>query len=450
MAQRQRALGDELPLETADRLTGPLARFLRIESATGVILFLAMVVALVLSNSALDDVLGKFWETPAGLHFGGVELSRSLRHWISDGLMTLFFFVVALELKRALVHGELRSFRMAAFSLAGALGGMLVPALIFLLLMYEKPGIRGFGTVMATDTAFVVGGLALLGSRIPISLRLFLLSLAVFDDVGAILVVAIGYGGALKWPALLVVAAVVAIIIAAARTGIRSLPVYSLLGAGLWLAFDASGIHPTVAGVVLGLMTPAREWVSNERLHAILERVLPGSNSRRSSGDGTDHADIRRARRAAAEAISPVDRLEMRMHPWSAFVIMPLFALANAGVRIPWTDLGNPLTGAVFAGLTVGKPVGVVGVSWLAARVGLARRPEGLTWSILAAGSLLTGIGFTMSIFIAGLAFDPAMLRAAKVGIFAASIVSGAAGLSMLAWMTSERKVRQADETGPD
>jgi NhaA family Na+:H+ antiporter len=437
---------DKLPHELADKFTGPFARFLKIESATGVFLLVATVAALTLSNSPLSNISARFWETSVGFHLGAVDFSRSLRHWINDALMTLFFFVVALELKRELVHGELRGFRSAAFSFAGALGGMLAPASLYVSLMYSQPGLPGWGTVMATDTAFVVGALALLGSRIPASLRLFLLSLAIFDDIGAIVVVALGYGRELSWYALAVMAGLVGAIFGAARAGIRTVSVYWFLGAGLWLAFDASGIHPTVAGVVLGLMTPARVWVTDQRLHAILERVLSYPEGEHWSGDTTDRADLRRASVAAKEALSPVERLEMMLHPWSGFVIMPLFALANAGVRLSWADLATPITGAVFAGLAVGKPIGVIALSWLAARVGLAARPTGLKWSVLAAGALLTGIGFTMSLFIAALAFEPAALGAAKIGILTASTVSGAAGLMALTWLTSPKKKRHRTE----
>lgn len=426
----------DLPPELADRFTRPFARFLKVEAATGVLLAVAAVAALIVSNSPWSQPFLRFWETPVGLTWGAIDFSRPLRHWINDGLMTLFFFVVALELKRALVRGELRNRRMAAFSLAGALGGMLAPASLYLALMVGQPGVHGWGTVMATDTAFVMGALALLGSRIPSSLRLFLLSLAIFDDVGAILVVAIGYGSALHWPALVLAAGLLVTVYGAARAGIRGVPVYVLLGVAVWLAFDASGLHPTVAGVVLGLMTPAREWVSNERLHSILERVLSPPVGDDASTVAAGRADLGRAGVAAREAVSPVERLELKLHPWSGFVIMPIFALANAGVDISWTGIKDPIVLAVLAGLVLGKPIGVVGLSWLAARTGLATRPAGLKWSVLTAGSVLTGIGFTMSLFIAGLAFAPAMLAAAKTGILAASVVAGVSGVLALWWLT--------------
>ena len=431
----------DLPPEIADRFTRPFARFLKIKAAAGGMLLLATFAALILSNSTWSTPFLAFWETPIGLHFGSLDVTRSLRHWINDGLMTLFFFAVALELKRALVLGELRILRVAALSFAGALGGMLVPVCLYLALMTSQPGMHGWGTVVATDTAFVIGCLALLGSRVPPSLRLFLFSLAIFDDVGAILVVAVvGYGDTLNWAALALVALGLAAVVGAARIGIRSAPIYFLLGGVIWFCFDASGIHPTLTGVVLGLMTSTHRWVSDKRLHSILGRVLSYPRGDHWSGDTTDRRDLRRAGIAATEALSPEERLEMMLHPWVGFAIMPIFALANAGVRISGADVGQPVSAAIFAGLVFGKPIGVLTFSWLAVRLRLASRPFDLSWSLLAAGGLLTGIGFTMSLFIAGLAYTPTMLEAAKIGILTASVVSAAAGLLMLIWLTSRKR----------
>jgi NhaA family Na+:H+ antiporter len=425
----------------ADRFTRPFAEFLKIEAAAGIILLVATLAALILSNSAWSTPFLTFWETPIGLHFGSLDFTRSLRHWINDALLTLFFFVVALELKRELILGELRNLRMAALSFAGALGGMLVPAAFYLALMTGQPGMHGWGTVMATDTAFVIGCLALLGSRIPPTLRLFLLSLAIFDDVGAILVVAIGYGDALNWGALALGLLGLAVVAGTARIGIRSVPVFFLLGGLVWLCFDVSGVHPTIAGVVLGLMTPTRGWVSDERLRAILDRVLSYPIGDRWSGDTTERRDLQRAGTAVTETLSPVERLEIVLHPWVGFVIMPIFALANAGVAISGAHVGQPVSVAIFAGLVFGKPVGVLAFSWLVVRLGLATRAPGLSWPLLAAGGLLTGIGFTMSLFIAGLAYAPAMLDAAKVGILTGSVASAAAGVLMLAWLTTRKRI---------
>jgi NhaA family Na+:H+ antiporter len=304
-----------LPSEIADSFTKPFVRFFKIEAAAGAILLLATLAALILSNSAWSTRFIAVWETPIGGHFGSFDFTRSLRHWINDVLMTPFFFVVALELKREFVLGELRNYRMAALSFAGALGGMLAPASLYLALMRGQPGVHGWGTVMTSDTAFIVGCLALLGSRIPPSLRLFLLSLAVFDDVGAILVVAVGYGDALNWGALAVVALLLAGVIGAGRIGIRSVPVYFLLGALIWLGFNASGIHPTIAGVILGLMTPTTRWVSDDRLRALFRRVLSYPRGEHWSGDNPDRRDLVQARIAATEVLSPLERLEMMLHP---------------------------------------------------------------------------------------------------------------------------------------
>src|SRR5690606_20567679 len=430
----------DLPHAIADRVTKPLARFLKIEAAAGGLLLLAVLVALLLANSPWSVQFLKLWETPIGLHFGSLDFSRSLRHWINDGLMTFFFFVISLELKREIVLGELRNLRTAALPFAAALGGMLVPVAVYLALMSGQQGTHGWGTVMATDTAFVIGCLALFGSRIPPALRVFLLSLAIFDDVGAILVVAVGYGEALNWLALGLGLLGLGTVAGVAGLGIRSVPVYFLLGGVVWLCFDVSGVHATIAGVVLGLMTPTRVWVSDQRLRAILGRVLAYPGGERWSGDTANRRDLRQASRAVTESLSPVERLETMLHPWVGFAVMPVFALANAGVAITVEDIGQPVSLAIFAGLALGKPVGVFCFSWLAVRFGLVDRASSLSWPFLAAGAFLTGIGFTMSLFIAGLAYAPAMLDAAKLGILAGSVFSAVAGLAMLAWLTSRER----------
>lgn len=425
-----------LPREFADRFTRPVRRFLQIESAAGVLLLIATLVALLISSSPHAGPISGFWETPVGFRFGPHEYARSVRHWINDALMTLFFFVVALELKRELARGELRDLRKAAFPLAGALGGMIVPPVIYVGMLRGMPETHGWGTAMTTDTAFVLGGLALLGKRIPVSLRVFLLSLAIFDDVGAILVVAVAYGKALSWPALAATSCLVVLVLIAARAGVRSSAVYLLAGAALWIAVDASGLHPSIAGVLLGLMTPAREWISGDRLHRILERVAshPTAAHPRDAGERND---LRTAGVAAKEAISPVERLELRMHPWAAFLVMPVFALANAGVTLTWERLAHPVSVAVAIALVLGKPAGVLTMTLLAVRARVATRPRELPWSMIAAASVLTGIGFTMSIFIASLAFDRVTLEAAKVGILTASVISGSVGLLALMALTS-------------
>ncbi|HET7607736.1 MAG TPA: Na+/H+ antiporter NhaA [Gammaproteobacteria bacterium] len=433
-----------LPNEPIDRFTKPFLRFLRIEATAGAALLLAIMLALVISNSPWANSFHAFWLTPVGVRVGAADFSHSLKHWINDGLMTLFFFLVALELKREIVLGELRNPRVAALSIAGALGGMLVPAVIYVFLARGSAGMAGWGTVMATDTAFVIGCLAILGSRVPLSLRLFLLSLAIFDDIGAIVVVAIGYGEALNGWAVLLAGVGLTVVVGVGRIGVRNMALYSLLGGLIWLAFDASGIHPTLAGVALGLLTPARVWVTGHRLRAILAKALVPPAREQRSATAAEQENLRRARVATREAQSPVEQLERSLHPWVAFAILPVFALANGGVEISPENFNVSVAAAVFAGLVIGKPLGVVVVSFLAVRLGVAAKPAGLHWALIAAGGALTGIGFTMAVFIAELAFDDAMLNSAKIGILAASVVAAAIGLLALAWLTSRSAMRAA------
>lgn len=429
-----------LPKKFADRLTNPFVRFLHIESAGGVILLCLTVAALILSNSPWSDSFEHAWETPVGLQVGSLEFSRSLREWINDGLMTLFFFLVALELKRELVLGELRKPRMAALSIVAALGGMIVPAAIYLALESGQPGQHGWGTVMATDTAFVIACLALLGKRIPQSLRVFMLSVAIVDDIGAILVVAIGYSSHIAWWPLVMAALGLVIIRAIAMLGFRGFPLYFLVGVVIWLAVDASGIHATITGVMLGLMTPARRWVSDERLYAILGQVIAHPASSEGSGDTKDRQTLQMAEIATRETLSPVERLEIALHPWVGFVIMPLFAFANSGLTLSFGELDSSLSVAIFSGFVLGKPTGILLFCWLAIRLHIAIRPPDLSWRLLVGGSLLAGIGFTMALFIANIAFDKSLIDSAKLGIFLASVFSAVAGLALLRWLPARVK----------
>jgi NhaA family Na+:H+ antiporter len=422
-----------LPREPIDRVTGPLARFLRIETAGGAVLLVCTATALALSNSSWAPGFFAFWEMPVGFRLGPFALLHSARDWINDGLMTLFFFLVALELKRELALGELKNPRVAALSIAAAVGGMVIPATLYLVLQLGRPGEHGWGMVMATDTAFVIGCLALLGRRAPQGLRVFLLSLAVVDDIGAILVVAFGYSGEVSWTALAVGGVGLAAVRGIALLGVRSVPIYVLAGGLIWLTIEASGIHPTVTGVALGLLTPTRGWVNDRRLRAVLGRVLAYPPGDHWSGDTEERRALRSAVKAARETLSPVERLETTLHPWVAFGVMPLFALANAGVPVSIEGFADPVSLAVVVGFVLGKPLGIAGFAWLAVRSGLAVRPTELGWGALAGGGMLAGIGFTMALLIAGLAFEGTLLQAAKLGILAASLISAAGGLTLLA-----------------
>jgi len=422
----------ELPLDPVDALVNPLKRFLHIESASGILLILTTLSALIIANSPFSANYVAFWKTPFELRIGPLGMEHSLQHWINDGLMTIFFFVIGLEVKRELILGELRDLKQAALPIAAAIGGMVVPAAIYILLQHGAPGERGWGIPMATDIAFVVGCLTVLGSRIPGSLRVLLLSLAIADDIGAILVIAVGYTDHIGLTALAFGILGIGVIFGFMKIGIRNLAVYIILMILVWIAFHESGIHATIAGVIFGMITPAKAWISEGRLMKMYQKssqFLQGEGWRNS---GERYEVLRRMEKASRTTISPLERFEKELHPWVGFVIMPIFSLANSGVAISFSDFTSPVAIAVMLGLFVGKPVGIFLFIWLAIRFGVAKLPQGIGWGVITGGGLLAGIGFTMSIFIAGLALEGPLLDAAKVGILAGSILSAVAGITIL------------------
>lgn len=425
-------VADKLPIAPVEAFTRPLARFMAVESAGGLVLIACTVVALVLANSPAAGWWGHLWHTPVALRFGGFELAGELGHLVvNDILMTVFFFVVGLEIKRELVAGELRDPRKAALPVAAALGGMLVPAGVYMTLRWGQPDFRGWGTPMATDIAFVVGVMALLGPRVPAGLKILLLSLAIADDIGAVVVIAAFYNSHLDGAALALAGCGLGMVYLLRRLGVRATPVYAVVGIWVWLAVYRSGVHPIVAGVVLGLMTPCEVWVRRHALRLALMDLL--GQGRENEEEVAAH-DLTLLSFAAREAVSPLERLETQLHPWVGFVIMPMFALANAGVAVDPGVLGDPVAIAVGLGLLLGKPAGVVLFSFLAVRLGVARLPDGVNWWALLGGGFLAGIGFTMSLFVAGLAFpdSPHNLAAAKVGTLAGSVCSAAIGAVVL------------------
>ena len=425
-------MADPLPQIPIQRITKPLADFLHVEAAAGVVLVVASAVALFLANSDWSEGYLAIWETKFSIGFQ--PMSYSLKHWISDGLMVIFFFVIGLEVKRELVIGELQDIRKAVLPLAAAIGGMLVPAGLYLALQYGEPGQRGWGIPMATDIAFVVGCMAVLGSRVPSGLRVLLLSLAIADDIGAILVIAIGYTETIHWGPLLGAAVGLVVTYGMTRFGVRSVGLYAAVGVGVWLGFHESGIHATIAGVILGLMTPADRWVSEGRLQTVvvqMDEFLHGEWD----GESQRHAVLQRVQTAAREALSPLERLEHGLHPWMSFAIVPLFALANAGVPLELADLGEPIAVATVVGLFVGKPAGIFLATFIAVRAGWARLPDGVSWGVVIGGGFLAGIGFTVALFIGGLALEREALDVAKVGILSGSLASGVVGMGLLVWL---------------
>jgi NhaA family Na+:H+ antiporter len=436
--------GEEAPI---DRMLEPVARFLRIEAVSGVLLLICAAVAMLLANSPWREAVDRFWLADVGFDVGEAQFHLSLLHWINDGLMTVFFFVVGLEIKREIVIGELRQWRAAVLPIAAALGGMVAPALVFLSLQMGTPGEPGWGVPMATDIAFVVGVLTVLGRRVPQSLKLFLLTLAIVDDLGAILVIAVFYSGAVEWGWLALGVFGVAVVVALQRLGVWSIPAYAVAGAVLWYGVYHSGLHPTIAGVVLGLATPIVGRLMPTRpfeYAAMHVRDMPIGPEAMHNPEV--HHKLQTLDRLIELSRSPLQRLEHSLHGWVAFVVMPLFALANAGVHLHPSSLFEPLAWAVAAGLVVGKPLGILAASFLVARVGLARLPTDVTWLILLGGACLAGIGFTMSLFVSHLAFQGDLLGTAKFGVLAGSVASGLLGIAILVFALGRKEA----STGPN
>jgi NhaA family Na+:H+ antiporter len=424
------------------RFVRPFVRFTQVEASSGIVLLIAAVAAIIWANSAFSDTYFSLLDTHLTFEFGPVHLDESLHDIINDGLMAIFFFVVGLEIKRELILGDLREPKAAALPVMAALGGMVAPAAIFLVFNAGVGGeaIRGWGIPMATDIAFAVGIVALLGSRVPSGAKLFLLALAIADDIGAIAVIAIFYTEELDSLMLILAIGALFLLWTAQRVGIRSLSFYVPMALIIWYFTLESGVHATLAGVALGLLTPARPLYTppefDERARAILDQYpLEPVDSARAQ-EHTDHevlllADI------TNESVSPLTRMEENMLPWSSFLVVPLFALANAGVNFSETDLGDALVSTVAlgvsGGLVVGKLAGISLFTLAAVRLGMGRLPAGTTWRHIIGLALVAGIGFTVSLFIAELAFiDDLLIDQAKVGIFAGSIVAGLAGAGVL------------------
>jgi NhaA family Na+:H+ antiporter len=418
----------------------PLQRFLRTEAAGGVALVVAAVVALVWANSPWSGGYARLWSAEVALKVGPVALHEELRHWVNDLAMALFFFVVGLEIKRELVHGDLRDRRVALLPVGCALGGMLVPAGLYLAINAGTAGAPGWGVPMATDIAFSLGVLALMGRRAPASLKAFLLALAIVDDIGAIAVIAVFYraGVSLAWLAGALAGLVVVVVLQ--RMRVRSLVPYVVLAAGVWVMTFESGVHAALAGVALGLLTPAWPFhhprAVRQRVRVELDRDHLGDDpvDEHDERDEHDEETFLEVVALSREAVSPLARLEGLLHPWSAMVVLPLFALANAGIAFTGVPSGDArIAVGVAVALVAGKPLGVLLAAVLAVRLAGAALPPGVGWLEMTAVGVLAGIGFTVSLFVAGLAFPGGAADAAKIGILAASVTSGLAGALLLA-----------------
>ncbi len=425
-----------LPVPPVERWLVPVKRFLHIEAASGVVLIICTVIALVLANSPLAEPFASLWKTPISFSIGGFTLQGDIGHLlINDALMTIFFFVVGLEVKREIITGELRDPKKMLLPIFGAIGGAVVPASVYLALQYGQPGQRGWAIPMATDIAFVVGFLALFGTRIPFGLKIFLVSLAIVDDLVAVLIIAFVFTETIAWSWLIVAVVGFAVTYGFNQIGVRQIGVYVAVGAVIWLAFLQAGVHPTVAGVLLGLLTPASAWVGQK---TFVEAFTDKWNRLRGYSDDSEElpVDVEKLQFLARESVSPLHRLEHGLHPWVAFVIMPVFALANAGVPLQPSALVDPIALAVAAGLSLGKPVGITLLCLVAVLLGLTRLPDGVNWGMLVGGACLAGIGFTMALFLNALAFPvaefPNKEAAGKIGTLAGSLLSAVFGAGLL------------------
>ena len=408
------------------RLATPLREFIATENSSAIALLAATVVALVWANSPWADGYEAFWGTELAITLGGDELSLDLRHWINDGLMALFFFVAGLEIRRELDMGELRERKRVATSVVAAVGGMVVPAALYLLVNAGEPSAGGWGIVMGTDTAFAMGVLALVAGRFTALVRIFLLTVVIIDDIIALTVIALVYTDDLSLWALGVAVGLFAVILVMRSVGVRNGVAYFLVGMLLWLATLASGVHATIAGVAMGVLATAYPPSQSD-----LQRT--GALWRMFREQPTPEF-ARTASRSMLTTISPNERLQYLFHPWVSYVIVPLFALANAGVLINREALSealaSPITLGVILGLVVGKPVGIIGFTWLATRNWLGRLPQTVPWPALIGAGVVAGIGFTVSLLIADLSFVGTDLENAKLGILAASVLA-----SLLAWI---------------
>lgn len=440
------------PVPLAARLARPFVRFMELEVSSALLLLAMAALALAWANSPWSESYFHLLHTPVTLFkFGdSLDVTLSLGHWVNDGLMTIFFFLVGMEIKREIVEGELSTRRRAMLPVMGALGGMVVPAGIYAFLHFGEPTLRGWGIPMATDIAFAVAALSLLGRRVPPSLRVFLLALAIADDLGAIAVIAIFYTAEIHLASLAYAVAGLAACVFLNWAGVRSFVVYAVVGVFVWYEMHHSGVHATVAGVLLGFLTPTALPVRDhetllDRGRSVLERMrelVMGHHDDDSEvtdhGGHQRHALFRQLQDMGRETISPVDFLTNALERWVIFVVMPLFALSNAGVVLEASTLNDPeaqaVAVAVGLGLLFGKPIGVALFSWAAVRSGIAVLPRGVNWAAIFATGALAGIGFTVALFVTALAFDEgSVARAgAKIGILVGSLLATVIGLAIL------------------
>jgi NhaA family Na+:H+ antiporter len=424
------------------RFVRPLIEFTHVESAGGIVLLVAAIVAIVWANAPFGETYEEFWGSHIDIRIGAFHFEESLRHFVNDGLMTIFFFVVGLEIKRELVIGDLRDPKAAALPVIAALGGMIVPAVLYLVIAGGGDATRGWGIPMATDIAFSIGILSLMGRRAPVGAKLFLLAVAIADDIGAIAVIAIFYTEDLFMGWLGAAVAGLVVIAFASRVGIRSMIFYGVAGFATWFFLLESGVHATLAGVALGFLTPALAMYSDAEYHQNTQRVLDRQKFDTAAPRSEERVnqDALEVSAIARESVPPLRRLEVALHPWSSFLVIPIFALANAGVSFAGVDIleaaTHPVSVGVAVGLLVGKTFGISLFAFAAVRLGLGKLPHLTTWGHIVGVAAVAGIGFTVSLFVTGLAFTDGLLAdRAKTGIFIGSTLAGLLGWLILRTM---------------
>ena len=424
-----------------DKLLRPMDNLLRNKPVSGVLLFVAVIVALVWANSQWKDSYHHLWEIPFSIGFGeNYIISKTLHHWINDGLMAVFFFVVGLEIKREVMAGDLSTWKKASLPAAAAVGGMIFPAIVYSIFNWGAPTESGWGIPMATDIAFTLGVLSLLGKRVPLSLKLFLTALAIVDDLGAVLVIAFFYTDNLLPLYLEYGAGFLAFLMLMNYLGVRKARLYAIVGiCGLWYAFLLSGVHATIAGVLLAFTIPAKTKINKRGFISHVKSLLDKLQRTTSKGQylsDEQHEIIEDIKEEREKIETPLQKLEYNLNPAVAFVILPLFALANAGIEIQpesWSGLFEPVSIGIVAGLIIGKSIGILSFSALFVKLGISELPQNTNWGTMTGAAIMAGIGFTMSIFISELAFeDPAIKAQAKLAILIASTLAGIIGMFVI------------------
>jgi Na+:H+ antiporter, NhaA family len=418
----------------------PFQRFLHIEASGGILLIFFTMFALVWANSSYGHYYHELWENYLTIGIGKFKLTDTILHWVNDGLMAIFFFVVGLEIKRELTAGELSSFKKASLPFAAAIGGMIIPALIYIIVNTNNATEGGWGIPMATDIAFSLGVLSLLGKRVPISLKVFLVAFAIVDDLGAVLVIALFYSGDIQWNYLLIGMGLFALLLIFNRLGVRYIPSYMMIGWIIWFMFKNSGIHPTIAGVMIAFTIPMNPKTDifkfNNRMEANLNAFVSAKDDVWQTLTKEQLAAIDNIGEDLRHVQSPVQSLEHSLHHFVTFIVMPLFALTNAGVVFKASginDFFGDLSGTIELSLILGKVTGIFLFTWLSVKLGIGVLPSNIRWVHILGLGFLGGMGFTMSLFISNLAFTgPLLLNPAKIGILTGSLIAGILGYILL------------------